>query len=143
MVTDVEDHRSSGVASALADRQECEDVIYRSFEMIDGGRATEAGSLFVADGSHTVEGNVASGPGLAKFFEDREAMVDRRTRHALSNLRFEPVARDEATMRYISVVYVLPEPSPGAVADITDHLVREDGRWRLAHRKIEIVAGGR
>jgi hypothetical protein len=130
----------------LQDKAACEELVFRSFELIDGGRASEVAELFTEDGAHVLEGQVFEGAeGLAAFFDGRQAMVERVTRHCVTNMRFSLTAEDRAELRYTSAVYVLssPQPIPGAIADIHDAFVRRSGRWMFSSREVVIVAGGR
>jgi hypothetical protein len=129
----------------LRSRHACQDLIFRSFKLIDEGRATETRKLFVDDGVHTLNGEVFQGKALTEFFKARQAMVERRTRHCVANITFNMPTERTAEASYTSVVYVLPQQTPGAVCDIRDAFVkrdRDDG-WQLTRRDVVVVAGSR
>jgi hypothetical protein len=129
----------------LQARHACEDLIFRSFKLIDEGRANETRKLFIDDGVHTLNGQVFQGLALTEFFKTREAMVERRTRHCVANITFSMPTERTAEASYTSVVYVLPQQTPGAVCDIRDTFTKQeqtDG-WLLARRDVLVVAGSR
>jgi hypothetical protein len=125
----------------------CEQLVFHSFHLIDSGEAEKVRDLFTADGVHTINEAVFEHDGLTKFFQDRQANVDRVTRHTVTNLRFELLAGHRARARYISAVYVMssPQPIPGAVTDIEDTFVKDSvsSSWQLSRREVRIIAGAR
>jgi hypothetical protein len=126
-------------------RHACQDLIFRSFKLIDEGRASETRKLFIEDGVHTLNGESFQGEALTEFFNAREANVERRTRHCVANISFEVLTEHTAQVSYTSVVYVLPQQTPGAVCDIRDTFVKRDHPkgWQFTRRDVMVVAGGR
>jgi hypothetical protein len=141
---------SAGVGQEPSDvnlraRHACQDLIVRSFKLIDEGRASETRRLFLEDGVHTLNGEVFQGKALTEFFKAREAMVERRTRHCVANIAFSFPTELTAEASYTSVVYVLPQQTAGAVCDIRDAFIKlnqSDG-WLLTRRDVLVVAGSR
>jgi hypothetical protein len=129
----------------LRARHACQDLIFRSFKLIDEGRASETRKLFIEDGVHTLNDQAFQGPTLTEFFKAREANVERRTRHCVANLAFNMATERTAEASYTSVVYVLPQQTPGAVCDIRDTFTKQEqtGTWLLTRREVLVVAGSR
>jgi hypothetical protein len=126
-------------------RYACQDLIFRSFKLIDAGRASETRKLFIEEGVHTLNGELFQGKALTEFFNAREANVARRTRHCVANISFELLTEHGAQVSYTSVVYVLPQQTPGAVCDIRDTFVKRDHPegWKFTRRDVMVVAGNR
>lgn len=129
----------------LSAQRSCEEVLMRSFKLIDEGRASAVVDLFVDDGEHVLEGERCTGQKLSEFFKSREAMKERKTRHSVTNMLFNLVSSEEAEIRYTSVLYQLPNAQPTTVADIRDTFVKlnDPARWFLCSRNVVIVAGSR
>lgn len=136
--------------SELRAQLACLDLVNASLRLIDEGKATRARALFVEEGEHTLNGAVFAGPALTEFFEARQSMADRRTRHCVSNTVFRLVSSDRAEVTSICVVYLLSLENdherriPRGVVDFKDSFVRQtNGRWLFTRREATIVAGER
>jgi len=128
----------------------CQDLVMHAFRLIDGGQASRLRDYFTEDGAHTLNDQVFAGDALTKFFIDREAMVERKTRHCVQNMAFERLADDRAEIRSICVVYLLSLEDeaerriPRGIVDFRDEFARDaDGRWRFRIREATIIVGER
>jgi hypothetical protein len=132
-----------------------EDVVRASFRLIDEGRATQAADLYAVDGTLTLSDATKAGADVTLRGGDihvamrqREA-EDRRTVHVLTPSAFRLTAPDEAELQSHLQVYGLggdpaEAPLPRALSHVHDVLARgADGEWRIAARRITILAGSR
>lgn len=114
-------------------------------QFIDEARVEEFAQVFTRDAV------LEEGPKPARGRDEIQALAAavvsryRATSHHLSNVRIEPLA--EGCLRATSYVYAWHEPAtPGEDLHIwaryIDELRFEEGRWRIAHRRLE-VAGDR
>lgn len=136
--------------AANAAQLACEDLVKTSLLLIDGGKASKVRALFTEDGAHTLNDTEFQGPKLTQFFDDREAMVGRDTRHTVMNMTFRRVSEDRAEIRSICVVYLLSLETdadrrlPRGIVDFHDYFVRSgNGQWRFTRREAQLVAGER
>jgi hypothetical protein len=134
-------------AQQAADALACQSVLYAFAERIDTGRASQAVELFTDDARFAAGPRVAEGRAqLAAAFAAREANSARRTRHLMLNPICVPDGEAAMEVRSTLALFVLePEAkplAPSALLACTDRLLRgADGRWRIASRRLELVAG--
>jgi hypothetical protein len=127
----------------------CQEMVIESLRLIDDGQASKVRAMFVADGEHTLNGAVFAGEALTAFFNARQAMTERRTRHCVSNLSFRLHSQNCAEVRSTVVVYLLSLDTdeqrriPRGIVDFNDRFVRKDEHWYLSRREATIVAGER
>jgi histone H3/H4 len=146
--------RGARVAQLEA-RLACEDVVRASFRLIDEGHASQAAGLYAVDGMLTLsdatkhDGNVTlSGADIHRAMRQREA-EQRSTVHVLTQSSFRLTDPDRAESEGLLQVYGLGDdrtdsPKPRALSHVQDVLTREaDGAWRIAARRITILAGSR
>jgi 3-phenylpropionate/cinnamic acid dioxygenase small subunit len=125
----------------------CQDLMIRSYRLVDEGHAGRVTELFTDDGRFAVGDSieVSGKESLASFFAAREAEKERKTRHCLTNLSFSPISADEAAVRATLLLFVLNgshPTTPSALADVEDRCRWEGGGWRIAERTTTLVAGG-
>lgn len=128
----------------------CQNLVIHAFRLIDGGQAGKLRAFFTEDGAHTLNDQIFSGEALTKFLNDRQAMVDRQTRHCVHNMAFARLGPDRAEIHSICVVYLLSleddaeRRTARGIVDFRDEFVRSaEGRWRFSRREATIIAGER
>ena len=117
------------------------DVVLALYGAIDAGAATSAAPLFTKDAVWETSARRAEGiEAIAQFLGDREADRERRTIHAVSNIRTSSNADDHLEIGVLLTVYT-PAPAGGIPPWAVDHvggakhvLRFEDGHWRIASR---------
>ncbi|MGD9665674.1 MAG: nuclear transport factor 2 family protein [Novosphingobium sp.] len=126
-------------------------VVYRSFWLVDQGRAAESAALFTSDASLTF-GEGAPKPGtltggeIPAMMQARQGQTQVTSRHALSNVLVD--LREDGGVDVYSMLTLFrsEDPSPKAdvasVADITDVMVRDGGEWKIAKRLVQPVFNG-
>lgn len=127
------------------DRARIEALLYRSFWLIDHGRAAESAALFAPDGSLTF-GPGAPAPGTIRGADIAAAMTRRQaqsgvtSRHLLSNVQIEEMGEDRALMRSLLTLFRTESddlrPDVKSVADVEDEMVRQGTEWKIARRTI-------
>lgn len=137
-------------APASAQRDETADRAAIHALLVDYGRTLDArdfdgfARLFGRDGVYAAgTGTEARGPEAAammrKIFADNALGLRAPNAHLFFNevVTFDGPDRARATSMSL---YMAPDaanrPSPAMMADYTDELVREDGRWRFARRVV-------
>ncbi len=130
-----------------AARLACQDLMIRSYRLVDDGQASMATELFTTDGRFKVAGSVdiAGRGSLDEFFSTREADAERKTRHCLTNLSFTSASAGEAAIRATLMLFVLNGSDAtklSVLADVEDRYRLEGGNWRIAARTTIPVAGG-
>jgi hypothetical protein len=138
----------------------CMNILTAFCEHVDSGQALRNVDLFTDDGrmqarltldpSSAPELDATGRHGLVALFTEREAMAGRRTKHTTLNPHFQFVSGTETRGFSTMVVYLLsvaPPASPmipRAIVECTDIFLRgADGRWRIASRSVQMVAGER
>ena len=142
-------------AADVAARFACADVVRASFQLIDDGHATRTAGLYTVDGTLTLSdatkpaGDVTlRGADIHGAMREREAAA-RTTVHVLTPSAFRFTGPDRAESVCHVQLYVLGDdqpasPEPRALSHVRDELARgADGAWRIAARRITIVAGSR
>ena len=141
----------SAVGEVFEARVGCEDVVRASFRLIDEGQARASADLYTADATLVMNSageTRLQGDQIRQAMHQREQAV-RATAHVVSPLSFELVGPDGAECDCYLQVYALESeptapPRLQAVSRFHDVLVRAaDGRWRIAARRITVLAGGR
>jgi hypothetical protein len=146
---------AGGSAAEVAARLACTDVVLASFRLIDDGHATQVAGLYTADGTLTrpdpakpAADVTLRGAEIHDAMREREAS-DRRTVHVLTPSAFRFTGPDRAESDWHVQLYVLGDvrsasPAPRALSQVRDVLARGvDGVWRIAARRISILAGSR
>lgn len=134
----------------LQARTTCEALFHDVHGLIDDGRATEAIDLFVDDAVFEVRGDRYTGRSeILRFLAHRQGLVDRRTRHAGTNFRFQRTTPTTARASALLIVFIAegdaaPSALPEAVTDceMTFRWTFAAG-WRLASRVHRRFASGR
>lgn len=131
-----------------ADQIAIAQLLYRSFWLIDNGRASETAALFAPNGSLTF-GPGAPKPGTLEGEQIAQAMAARQaqgqvtSRHVLSNVMVEPLGADRAELRALLTLFRTESdelaPDVASVADIVDTVIRSDGEWKIAERLIQPI----
>jgi hypothetical protein len=142
-------------AADVAARFACADVVRASFQLIDDGHATRTAGLYTVDGTLTLSdatkpaGDVTlRGADIHGAMREREAAA-RTTVHVLTPSAFRITSPDRAESDCHLQLYVLGDdrsasPGPRALSQVRDVLARgADGAWRIAARRITILAGSR
>lgn len=130
------------------DRNRIEQLLYRSFWLIDHGRAAECAALFAPDASLTFgpgapQPGTIHGPAIATAMAARQAQVAVTSRHILSNIIVEDEGEGRATMRSLLTLFRTDtddrRPIVKSVADIEDAVVKMGGEWKIAARTIQPI----
>ena len=135
-------------AAALTAIAACQDVMHAYAELVDSGRASRVVELFTDDATfEPVPGRTVRGRHqLARVFAAREANTERRTLHIVAN-PVVVVDGETATGHSTFLLFILGEPrsagvAPDALVYCADRFERgEDGRWRIADRRLQTLAG--
>lgn len=132
------------------DHLACVTTIQRFAVLVDAGRYEEAADLFASDGvmqrpQECIEGRQA----LLTSFLARPS--HRMTRHIITNVVLEPIGPDRIrAFSYASVYRHLGAPRvplalpvtarpPETIAEYSDELSRQDGKWRIWRRTVRPV----
>ncbi len=128
--------------------EDCQRLMIEYALRFDHGRGTAVAELFTEDGawrSNTID--AVGHEQLRAFFLLREQLIDRVTRHVVTNIAVDVIDRDHATARSIAVEIrddvgtdgLAVDTRPAVVGDYEDTLVRFDGRWLFAERRVTIA----
>lgn len=128
--------------------EDCKRLMVEYASRFDHGRGTAVTELFTQDGawrSNTID--AVGHEQLRAFFQLREQLTDRVTRHVLTNVAVDVIDADHARARSIAVEIrddvgpdgLAVDTRPGVVGDYEDELVRVDGRWLFAERRVVIA----
>jgi hypothetical protein len=125
-------------------RAEIEEIIHLHAWLLDHGRGEEIVELYTSDGVMLGVGPDRIGrAGVLDYAKARKP--SRTARHVCSNLRVQQVDSEHATSTFMIALFRSDDrppldATPIALADINDAYSRcEDGRWRIAERRIAIV----
>ncbi|OJZ73276.1 hypothetical protein BRW65_13350 [Mycobacterium paraffinicum] len=126
----------------------CQMSIHSFAKNIDSGVATANVDLFTEDGEMgSAEHSIKGREQLAFVKAARDADVERRTRHQITNIVFHRTGADAAIAQSLLCVYVLggaDELTARAITVFDDEFVRDSvGRWRFSRRFATTLAGGR
>lgn len=132
-------------AAELAAQAACVNVLKAYADAIDGGRASTVVELFTEDavfeaGARALRGRAQ----LVPAFAAREADTVRRTRHLVLNPSCVASGADAMEVRSTLLLFVLgAEPvAPRALVQCDDRMARgADRRWRIASRRLQLLAG--
>lgn len=110
-------------------------------QFIDDGRVNDFVDIFTADAILDEGATPTCGREAIRDLAARVVARYRSTSHHLSNVRMERLAQDR--LRAVSYVYAWHEPmEPGEDLHIwaryIDELRFDGGRWRIAHRRLEL-----
>jgi 3-phenylpropionate/cinnamic acid dioxygenase small subunit len=126
----------------------CLAVINTFAYLIDNGMAARAVDLFTdAAEMKSAQGVIKGAVALRKTMATREADVQRRTRHQVTNVIFHEVSSQAAKAQSVLWLYVLggsDQMTPRAITVFDDEFTRgPDDRWRFAKRTATLLAGSR
>lgn len=135
--------------AAVQARVACLDVIDAFFRRVDGGEAARTVELFTTDGELVMGSSSFSGSGLAAAMRARQEDSGKQGVHVPATSSFHLLSPAEAEVRTYLHLYRQADqradttPVPRAVTLLTDRFVKgDDGRWRIARRVVDIIAGG-
>ncbi|MET7994917.1 nuclear transport factor 2 family protein [Amycolatopsis sp. NPDC005232] len=124
----------------------CEDVVRTSFRLIDEGHASASAECYTDDATLVMASTQemrAEGGQIREAMRRRE-QEDRPTLHVVSPSWFD-LDGDRAECRCDLQVYALGDPAAPphlrTVSRVHDVLTRAAGRWRIAERRITVLAG--
>jgi hypothetical protein len=135
-------------AISPADYIAASEVLYRSFWLIDNGRASEAAAFFMPDGSLTFgpgapKPGTISGEQIGQMMTAREAQKQVTSRHVLSNVLITPLAEGRIELRALMTLFRTESDQlvsdVASVADVVDTLVRSGNEWKIEARLIQPV----
>jgi hypothetical protein len=136
-------------AAALRARAACLDVIDAFFRRVDGGEAARTAELFTPDGELVMGRTSFTGAGLAAALRARQEDAGKRGVHVPAASSFRLLSPGEAEAETYLHLYRHADrreggpPAARAVTLLRDRFVRgADGRWRIARRVVDVVAGG-
>ncbi|MDX2850451.1 nuclear transport factor 2 family protein [Streptomyces sp. PA03-3a] len=135
--------------AALRARVACLDVIDAIFRWVDAGEAARTVELFTPDGELVMGPSSFSGAGLTAAMQARQEESAKQGVHVPAASSFRLLSPTEAEAQTYLHLYRQADqragaaPLPRAVTLLTDRFVKgEDGRWLIARRVVDIVAGG-
>lgn len=128
--------------------EDCKRLMVEYARRFDHGRAVEVAELFTADGawrSNTID--AVGTTQLVGFFRQRAELTARLSRHVVTNIAVDVLDADRARAHSIAVEVrddmgadgLGVDTRPAVVGDYEDELVRVDGRWLFAERRVVIV----
>lgn len=128
--------------------EDCTRLMIEYGRRLDHGRAISVTELFTEDGawrSNTVDAEGQEQ--LRAFFTRREAMVDRETRHVVTNIAVDIHDADHARGQSVAVEIrddrradgFASDTRPAIVGDYEDDFVRVDGRWLFRERRVVVA----
>ncbi|QUT06820.1 nuclear transport factor 2 family protein [Sphingobium phenoxybenzoativorans] len=127
------------------DYRQIEELLYRSFWLIDHGRAEKCAELFTKDGALTFgpgapSPGTISGADIAISMSRRQAQSAVTSRHVLSNILIEDDGDGKATMRSLLTLFRTESndmrSEVKSVADIEDIVAYNGTGWKIEHRTI-------
>jgi SnoaL-like domain len=126
----------------------CQELINCYALHIDSRVARKNVDLFTEDAEAASPKQAVKGrSGLESVMAAREADIERKTRHQVSNIVFCRTGPDSATAQSLMCLYVLGDDEELSVRAITvfdDEFARDGvGRWRFSRRFATPLAGGR
>ncbi len=136
------------IAEALGPevRLAIEALVHEHAWLIDHGQAARVVDLYTDDASLFGVGADRIGrEAIAKWAADREALTDRCSRHAQSNIRLAPAGPGQIRGTVLLTLYRHDGPGSGRprpmlVAEYDDHYRHcPDGVWRFAQRRLTTV----
>jgi hypothetical protein len=131
-----------------ADHIAIAELLYRSFWLIDNGRASEVAGFFTPDGSLTFgpgapKPGTLSGEQIGQMMTAREAQKQVTSRHVLSNVLIAPQGNDRVELRALMTLFRTESDQlvsdVASVADVVDTLVRSGGEWKIEARLIQPI----
>ncbi|MFF0815212.1 nuclear transport factor 2 family protein [Rhodococcus sp. NPDC003318] len=117
----------------------------RQSHLIDEGAAAEWAATFTSDGefhSPSYPAPVVGGAALTEFaqrFADGASAAGEVHRHVLTNIAVAALGDEELEVRaYLQIVAtrIGGESRLVRFTTLTDRVIREDGRWRIARRTV-------
>jgi SnoaL-like domain len=134
----------------LAERA-CERLIVEYCRLVDFGQAGRIADLFTADGTWTgVDLQLNGREEIRQWFERREGLSRRVSRHVCTNVGVDVISPEEAE----SVCYLVnfrhdrrdgddrtpvPAEVPKFVGECRDRFRRTDDGWRFSARQVEVA----
>jgi SnoaL-like protein len=140
---------SSGRPTALTerDRQELIDLIVEFAWRVDHRSADTIHDLVTDDVFIQMAYGPMVGKDAVKKWGKERAVVDRTTRHVMTNYRFRVVAPDKVEGTSMAVIFRSEgsaggPPLPWAITECNDVFVRHGGAWKFAsHITTDIFRG--
>ncbi|MFD5572350.1 nuclear transport factor 2 family protein [Streptomyces cadmiisoli] len=133
----------------LRARAACMDVIDAFFRWVDDGEAERTVELFTPNGELVMDQAHFTGTALTAAMRARQDATSKSGVHVPAASSFRLLAPGEAETHTYLHLYRDADQQDGhppvarAVTQIKDRFVRgEDGRWRIARRVVNVVAGG-
>jgi hypothetical protein len=130
---------------ALSVRLAVTDGIHRFYDLVDGGRASAAASVFHGDASWTFgpgtpkPGTIA-GDEITAAMQARENLKSAFTRHIISNILFDRITASEADVRYQMILFRSDDETrvalPSLVADVSENWVGDEAGFRIMSRTV-------
>jgi hypothetical protein len=126
----------------------CQQLIHLFARNIDDGVATQNVDLFTEDAELGSPDHRVKGREQVEFVMGaRQADVERKTRHQVTNIVFQRISADKGVAQSLLCLYLLggsDELTPRGISVFDDEFVRDSvGRWRFSRRIATTLAGGR
>jgi SnoaL-like domain len=136
------------IVNQLSAEFACQELINYYALHIDSGFARKNVDLFTEDAEAASPEQAVKGRSqLESVMAAREADIERKTRHQVSNIVFRRTGPDSATAQSLMCLYVLGDDEELGVRAITvfdDEFARDSGgRWRFSRRFATPLAGSR
>lgn len=133
-------------ANALTerDRQELTDLVVEFAWRVDHRSADTIHELVTDDVFIQMAYGPLVGKDAVKAWGRDRAVVDRTTRHIMTNFRFRVVGKNKVEGSSMSVIFrsegsQIAPPLPWAVTECSDVFVRQEGTWKFASHITEDV----
>ena len=133
-------------ANALTerDRQELTDLVVEFAWRVDHRSADTIHELVTDDVFIQMAYGPLVGKDAVKACGRDRAVVDRTTRHIMTNFRFRVVGKNKVEGSSMSVIFrsegsQIAPPLPWAVTECSDVFVRQEGTWKFASHITEDV----
>ena len=126
------------------DRQELTDLVVEFAWRVDHRSADTIHELVTDDVFIQMAYGPIVGTDAVKAWGRDRAVVDRTTRHIMTNFRFRVVGKDKVEGSSMSVIFrsegsQIALPMPWAVTECRDVFVRQEGTWKFASHITEDV----
>lgn len=134
----------------LIDRVAIEDVVNAYAVLFDTGQFDSLATLFTRDAEYSISpappkypsvmaGNGVIASSLARLFNHNKNNLQILQRHIVTNIVVRRISGHEAEASSYVTAVVIPRGTPPEIVRAgvyEDHLRKEDGRWKIARRRL-------
>jgi uncharacterized protein (TIGR02246 family) len=136
---------SGKIVTDAQTRAEIESLVIEHAYMLDFHQSDKLADLYTDDGKmHGIGPTQAGRAALLEYGKKRAQMKQRTARHVISNIRLVDDGPDRIRGSLVITLFrfdgdKMGTADPVAVADANDIYVKQDGRWRIAERKLSLA----